>query len=83
MSIVIGAVFLLLSVWAVLPLPFPLGLNWGHQVLAVVEGGIPLLLIFMGLIAIFIGIADVKDRMEAKKEEAAEKARTSGETDKK
>ncbi|NNM67210.1 MAG: hypothetical protein HKM06_04260 [Spirochaetales bacterium] len=80
MAIVIGAVLLLLSVWTVLPLPFPLGLNWGQQVLAVLEGAIPLLLIFVGLIAIFIGIADVKDRMEAKKEEAAEKARTSGDS---
>ena len=75
MAIIIGLVFLALSVWAVLPFPFPLGLNWGSEVLTVLKGGLPLLGLFVGLIAVFIGIADLKDKAEAKKEEDAEKAK--------
>ena len=75
MAIVIGLVFLLLSVWAVLPFSFPLGLNWGGDVLTVLRGGLPLLGLFVGLIAVFIGIADLKDKAEAKREEEAEKAK--------
>lgn len=75
MAIIVGLIFLALSVWAVLPFPFPMGLNWGGQVLTVLQGGLPLLGLFVGLIAVFIGIADLKDRAEAKKEEEAEKAK--------
>ena len=75
MAILIGLIFLALSVWAVLPFPFPLGLNWGSEVLSVLRGGLPLLGLFVGLIAVFIGIADLKDKAEAKKEEEAEKAK--------
>jgi len=35
--------------------------------------------VFVGLIAIFIGIADIKDRIEAKKEEAEEEAESATE----
>ena len=75
MAIIIGLIFLALSVWAVLPLAFPMGLNWGTDVLTVLKGGLPLLGLFIGLIAVFIGIADMKDKAEAKKEEEAEKAK--------
>ena len=75
MAIIIGLIFLALSVWAVLPFAFPLGLGWGSQVLTVLQGGLPLLGLFIGLIAVFIGIADLKDKAEAKKEEEAEKAK--------
>ena len=75
MAIIIGLIFLALSVWAVLPFPFPSGLNWGADVLTVLRGGLPLLGLFIGLIAVFIGIADMKDKAEAKKEEEAEKAK--------
>ena len=74
MAIVIGLIFLALSVWAVLPASL-YGLNWGGDVLAVLRGGVPLLGLFVGLIAVFIGIADLKDKAEAKKEEEAEKAK--------
>lgn len=77
MAIIIGLIFLALSVWAVLPFAFPLGLNWGADVLTVLKGGAPLLGLFIGLIAVFIGIADLKDKAEAKKEEEAEKAKAS------
>ena len=75
MAIIIGLIFLALSVWAVLPFSFPLGLNWGPEVLVVLQGGLPILGLFVGLIAVFIGIADLRDKAEAKKEEEAEKAK--------
>ncbi len=79
MAIVIGIILLALAVWAVLPFAFPLGLGWGQQVINFIVGGLPILAVFVGLIAIFIGIADLKDRAEAKKEEAAEKAKAASE----
>jgi hypothetical protein len=80
MAIAVGLVFLLLSVWAVLPADL-FGLNWGNDVLAFLRGGAPILGLFIGLIAIFIGIADMKDKAEAKKEEEAEKAKAAAGSD--
>jgi len=37
------------------------------------KGGVPILAVFIGLIAFFVGVADIKDKMEAKKEEEEEK----------
>jgi hypothetical protein len=42
------------------------------------QGGVPILAVFIGLIAVFIGIADIKDRIEAKREEAEEEAEAAG-----
>jgi ABC-type multidrug transport system permease subunit len=46
------------------------GLTWRGDVLSFLRGALPVIAVFIGLIAIFIGIADIKDRAEAKKEEA-------------
>jgi hypothetical protein len=35
---------------------------------------VPILAVFIGLIAFFVGVADIKDKIEAKKEEAEDKA---------
>jgi hypothetical protein len=61
-------VFIAFAVFAVLPGP----LGWWADVVAFLRGSVPVLAAFIGLIAVFIGIADLKDRMEAKKEEAEE-----------
>lgn len=81
-ALIVGIVFVLFAVYAVLPasLPFAL-LNWWEQVKVVLAGGIPLLAVFIGLIAIMIGIADIKDKIEAKKEEE-EEARAAAEAEK-
>ncbi len=81
-AMIFGIVFVLFAVYAVLPetLPFAL-LNWWEQVKVVLAGGIPLLALFIGLIAIMIGIADIKDKIEAKKEEE-EEARAAAEAEK-
>jgi hypothetical protein len=72
-ALIVGIVFVLFAIYAVLPesLSFAL-LNWWDQVKVVLAGGIPLLAVFIGLIAIMIGIADIKDKIEAKKEEEEE-----------
>ena len=46
-------------------------LAWGPEVIAFLKGGAPVLAAFVGLICLFIGAADIKDKKEAKKEDAA------------
>lgn len=69
-ALIIGILFIAFAVISVIPVDGLL--NWGTQVIAFLQGGAPVLAVFIGLIAIFIGIADIKDRIEAKKEEAEE-----------
>jgi len=69
-SVILGLLIITAAVFAVLP-PEVLGfgLGWGNDVIAFLRGGLPVIAVLVGLIAIFIGIADMKDRAEAKKEE--------------
>jgi hypothetical protein len=67
-ALFLGLVFLLAAVLAVVPA----GLGWWADVLVFLRGAAPVIAVFIGLIAVFIGIADIKDRAEAKKEEAPE-----------
>jgi hypothetical protein len=73
-ALIVGLVFIAFAVFAVLPF----GLGWWDAVLQFLTGMAPVLSAFIGLIAAFIGVADIKDRMEAKKEEAAEKSAGDG-----
>lgn len=52
----------------------PQCLGWGEQIINVLKGATPVATAFIGLIAIFIGLADTKDKREAKKEEIARQA---------
>jgi hypothetical protein len=67
-ALIVGIVFLAFTLFSVIPG----GLNWFNEVLFVLRGAAPVLALFIGLIAIFIGVADIKDKIEAKKEEAEE-----------
>ena len=69
-ALIVGIVCLAFAVFACLPGT----LGWWQDVLAFLRGSVPVLTAFIGLIAVFIGIADIKDRIEAKKEEAEEAA---------
>ncbi len=69
-ALLIGILFILFAIYSVLP--FSWALNWWADVLEFLKGGIPVLAIFVGIISLFIGIADIKDKIEAKKEEAEE-----------
>ncbi|MDR1949857.1 MAG: hypothetical protein LBQ38_10735 [Spirochaetaceae bacterium] len=67
-ALVLGILIILAAVAAVIPA----GLGWWDAVLIFLRGALPVIAAFIGLIAIFIGIADIKDRVESKKEAAAE-----------
>ena len=70
-SLIIGIVILAAAVFAVLPPDSAgFGLGWGDDVLTFLRGGLPVIAVIIGIIAVFIGIADMKDRAEAKREEA-------------
>jgi hypothetical protein len=75
-SLVIGIIIIAAAVFAALPPETAgFGLGWWNNILVFLKGGLPVIAVLIGLIAIFIGIADMKDRAEAKKEEEAEKAK--------
>jgi hypothetical protein len=72
MALIVGIVFIAFAVYSVLPVAW--SLQWWDHVIEFLKGGVPIVALFVGLIAVFIGIADIKDRIEAKKEEAEEEA---------
>ena len=67
-SIILGLIFIAFTVFAVLPAG---PLAWGSEVISFLKGGAPVLAALIGLICLFIGAADIKDKKEAKKEDAA------------
>ena len=68
-AIIVGIVLIAFTVFAALPC----GLAWGAEIIAFLKGCAPVMAAFVGLISVFIGIADLKDKNEAKKEEEAGK----------
>ena len=76
-ALIVGIILIAFTVFAALsPDVAGLGLGWGKVFMLFRRGCLPILAAFVGLIAIFIGIADLKDKKEAKKED--EQARASG-----
>lgn len=66
-AVIVGILLIGFTVVAVLP-----GcLGWGGEVVVFLKGCAPVLAAFIGLISLFIGAADIKDKKEAKKEEEA------------
>lgn len=72
-ALIVGIVLVVSAAFAVLPF----GLGWGADVLAFLRGAAPVMAAFIGLLAAFIGVADLKDKAEAKKEEEAERKASS------
>ena len=73
-SLIIGVVILAAAVFMVLPPETAgLGLGWAADVLVFLRGATPVAALIIGIISIFIGIADIKDRAEAKAEAKKEK----------
>ncbi|MFW5801071.1 MAG: hypothetical protein ACOCVC_03500 [Spirochaeta sp.] len=75
-ALIIGLIFAAAGLYAVLPMDW--ALQWGPEVVQFLKGGIPVLAFFIAFLAIVIGIADIKDRIEARKEEAEEAQRNQG-----
>jgi hypothetical protein len=74
-ALLVGTVLILFTVFAAIsPAATGFGLGWGSEIVNFLKGCLPVLAAFIGLVAIFIGIADLKDKKEAKNEEAAAKA---------
>ena len=65
-SLIAGIIFIAFTFFALLP-SFPL--NWGADVLVFLKGCLPVLSALVGLICLFIGVADIKDKKEAAREE--------------
>ncbi|MEI6873493.1 MAG: hypothetical protein WCL50_00015 [Spirochaetota bacterium] len=67
-ALLVGIVFIAFAVVACLPAP----LGWWPDIINFLKGSLPVVAVLVGLVAVFIGVADLKDRAEAKKEEAEE-----------
>lgn len=67
LSLIIGFILIAFTVFAVLP--FEYCLSWGTFVIDFLKGAAPVLAALIGIICIFIGIADIKDKKEARREE--------------
>ena len=63
-ALILGFAVIVVAVLSILPA----GLGWGEDVLAFLRGSLPVVGGFIGLILIFAGIADIKDRADAKKD---------------
>ena len=66
-ALILGFVVMAVAVLAILPS----GLGWGADVLAFLRGALPVIAAFIGILLVFVGIADLKDRSEAKKEKTS------------
>lgn len=69
-ALLIGLGLILFAVYSVLAVPWSPG--WWDEALEFLKGGIPILAVFIGLVSFFVGIADLKDKIEAKREEEEE-----------
>jgi hypothetical protein len=63
----------ILIIAAALCAVIPAGLNWWKDVLSFLRGALPVIAVLAGLLAVFIGVMDIRDRGEAKKGEAPAK----------
>ena len=60
-ALILGFVVLAVAVLTVLPA----GLGWGEDVLAFLRGALPVIALLIGIVLVFAGIADIKDRSKS------------------
>ena len=65
MALIAGLILIGFTIFAGLPQ----GLGWYNEMLLVLKGGVPIFTALIGLISIFVGVADIRDRQDEKKEE--------------
>ncbi len=68
-SLIIGIVLLALAVFSMLPI----GLGWWPDVVQFLRGFVPTVVVIIGLVVVFVGCADIKDKAAAKKEKTEQK----------
>ena len=64
-ALIVGLILIGFTIFAGLPQ----GLGWYNEMLLVLKGGVPIFTALIGLISIFVGVADIRDRQDEKKEE--------------
>ncbi len=69
-ALIVGLLLVVFAVYAILP--FPWALDWWKDVVVFLKGGIPVMAVLIGLISILVGVADIKDKIEEKKEAESE-----------
>ncbi len=62
-------ILLALAVFSMLPI----GLGWWPDVVQFLRGFVPTVVVIIGLVVVFVGCADIKDKAAAKKEKAEQK----------
>ena len=67
-ALILGFAVIVVAVLTVLPF----GLGWGQDVLAFLRGALPVIAGFIGLILVFVGIADIKDIADERREKNRE-----------
>ena len=67
-ALILGIVVMVVAVLAILPA----GLGWGADVLTFLRGALPVIAVLISLILVFVGIADIKDRRDAGKEDQSD-----------
>ena len=68
LSLTIGVILVVFTVFSLVPVHLH-GLGWGPDVVLFLRGSLPIFAAFIGLIAVFIGIADIRDKRENKTDE--------------
>lgn len=68
-TILFGILMFGFTAFAALP-PEMHGLGWGNEIIHFLKGFAPVLAAFIGIVAVFVGFADMKDRREARKAES-------------
>ena len=72
-SIIIGFVLVFFTVFACLP-SGAFGLGWGSDIVLFLKGASPVFSAGVGIVSLMVGFADVRDKREAKREEAESEA---------
>jgi len=70
-ALILGFVIIIIAVLSFLPF----GLGWKDDVLAFLRGALPVIAVLIGLLLVFVGISDIKDRIEVKKEKEKDQAK--------
>ncbi len=77
-ALLIGLLFIAFAIYSVLPVSW--GIQWWPYVLDFLKGSVPVFVLFIGSIAVLIGIADIRDRIEEKREEREEQEEEGSDT---
>ncbi|MCL2092908.1 MAG: hypothetical protein FWH12_01825 [Treponema sp.] len=64
-ALIIGITVLSVAILSVLPM----GLGWWGDLLVFLRGSLPILALFLGLLLVFTGITDIRDKLGSRKKD--------------